>query len=87
MEIGKNVTYCTKDTISRIVRKYQSAVIHNANKVIGLEAELFALRQSKRPHFALVSAQELLAEKTAIWNWRNNTEVELPQVVTLLLLA
>ncbi len=55
--------------------------------IIGLEAELFALRQSKRPHLPPVSTQELLAEKTATWDWRNNTEVELPQVVIDLLLA
>ncbi len=55
--------------------------------IVGLEAELFALRQSKRPHLPPVSAQELLAEKTATWDWRNNTEVELPQVVIDLLLA
>ena len=55
--------------------------------IVGLEAELFALRQSKRPHLPPVSTQELLAEKTATWDWRNNTEVELPQVVIDLLLA
>lgn len=55
--------------------------------VIGLEAELFALRQLKQSPKPPVSSQELLAEKTATWDCRNNTEVELLQVVIELLLA
>lgn len=55
--------------------------------VVGLEAELFRLRQSKRPHLPPVSSQELLSEKVATWDCRENREIELPQVVIDLLLA
>lgn len=55
--------------------------------VVGLEAELFRLRQSKRPHLPPVSTQELLSEKVATWDCCENREVELLQVVIDLLLA
>lgn len=55
--------------------------------VIGLEAELFRLRQEKRPHLPPVSSQELLAEKNSTWSQRDCKEVELPQVLIDLLLA
>lgn len=55
--------------------------------IVGLEAELFRLRQEKRPHLPPVSSQELLSEKVATWDSRENREVELPQVVIDLLLA
>ena len=48
---------------------------------------MFALRQSKRTPMPPVSSQELLAEKTATWDYSDNREVELPQVVIDLLLA
>lgn len=55
--------------------------------VVGLVAELFALRQSKRPHLPPVSSQEILGEKVATWDYRENRELDLPQVVMDLLLA
>ena len=55
--------------------------------VVGLEAELFGLRQQKRSHLPPVSSQELLSEKVPTWDRRENREVELPQVVIDLLLA
>lgn len=55
--------------------------------VVGLEAKLLGLRQSKHPHLPPVSSQELLGEKVATWDCRENREIELPQVVIDLLLA
>lgn len=55
--------------------------------VVGLKAELFGLRQSKRPHLLPASSQEILGEKVLTWDCRENKEVELPQVVIDLLLA
>lgn len=55
--------------------------------VVGLEAELFRLRQLKRPYLPPVSTQSLLSEKVATWDCQGSTEVELPQVVIDLLLA
>lgn len=54
--------------------------------VVGLEAQLFRLRQEKRPDLPPVSSQEILGEKVSTWDCRENKEVELPQVVIDLLL-
>lgn len=55
--------------------------------VTGLEAELFRLRQQKRPHLPPVSSQDLLAEKVPVWNHYYREEVEIPQVLLDLLVA
>jgi hypothetical protein len=55
--------------------------------VAGLEAELFRLRQQKRPHLPPVSSQDLLAEKVSVWNQRYREEAEIPQVLVDLLIA
>lgn len=55
--------------------------------VTGIEAEVFRLRQEKRPYLPPVSSQELLAEKVFSWSQRDSKEVELPQVLIDLLLA
>lgn len=49
--------------------------------VSGIEAELFKLRQQKRPYLPPASSQEILAEKVLTWNARDKREVELPQVI------
>lgn len=53
--------------------------------VVGLEAQVFELRQEKRPHLPPVSSQEMLAEKVFYWSKRERKEVELPQVMVDLL--